>query len=462
MTDLRSFLATVEKKYPREYLAVDRPISPDFDIAALVVKLEQRLRTPVIQCAQVEGCAMPLVTNVAASLPRIAKAAGWTLPELEQRLIRAYDCPLDPVVVGADAAPVRERIERGDDVDLGVLPPCRYTEVETRPYITAATVVACDPESGVLNLSFHRLMRLDVRRTGIFMTPGSHLDRIFRMNAEQGDATPIAAFIGSHPLWSLGSLASGSIEMDEYAVIGGLMGAPVDVVDGMDDKRLLVPARAEIVLEGRILPDEIVIEGPFGEFSGYATPAEPAPVVEFDVISRREDAIYQDIVAGRAEHLTLSGAAVRAYLHRKLEKDLEMVGDLHLPAPFTLYLQLDRSASPHLDIKAVLEAVLRDLPFVKFAYAFDPDIDPKNARQTAWALATRAQPERDSLLLGGRPGTRLDPSETGGRTSKWAIDATAKPGLGSFPPVNQIPKDALDRVDVDAILRTAKGGRSDG
>jgi len=453
MTDLRSFLATVREQLPREFLDVEQQVSPEYEIAAVVAKLEQRLRTPVLHFHNVEGSALPVVTNVAASLPRIAKAAGWTQPELERRLISAYDHPIAPMIQEGDDAPVREIVERGDEVDLRRLPQCRYTEVETHPYITAATVVARDPGCGALNLSYHRLMLLDHRRSGIFMTPGGHLERIFRANAECGEATPIAAFIGSHPLWALGSLASGSIAVDEYGVIGGLLGEPVDVVDGIDDKRLLVPARAEIVLEGRILPDETAQEGPFGEFSGYATAKERAPIVEFDLISRRADAIYQDIVAGRAEHLCLSGTAIRAYLHRKLKQDFEIVGDLHLPAPFTLYLQLDKAAFPHLEIKAVLETILRDLPFVKLAYAFDSDIDLKNHRQTAWAIATRAQPDRDGVLLADRPGIKLDPSEAGGRTAKWAIDATAKPGLAAFPPINRIPEDVLDRVSVDALLK---------
>jgi UbiD family decarboxylase len=459
MLDLRSFLATVREQFPREFLSVDRPVSPDFEIAAVVSKLEQRLRTPVIHFEQVTGSSMSVVTNVAASLPRIAKAAGWTAAELEQRLIQAYDEPLTPDIRNGDDAPVRAIVERGDEVDLRQLPQCRYTEVETHPYITAATVVAKDPDSGILNLSYHRLMLLDRRRTGIFMTPGSHLDRIFRKSANQGESTPIAAFIGSHPLWALGSLASGSIDTDEYAVIGGLMGEPLSVVEGLIDPGLLAPAFAEILLEGRILPNETIVEGPFGEFSGYATPKEPAPIVEFELMSRREDAIYQDIVAGRAEHLTMSGAAIRAYLHRKLKKDFGLVGDVYLPAPFSLYLQLDKAAFPHLEVRAVLDGILRDLPFVKFVTAFDPDIDLRNQRQTAWAMATRAQPDRDGLLLSDRPGVKLDPSEANGRTSKWAIDATAKPGLDVFPPINTIPKSVLDQVDVGELLRSGASNK---
>lgn len=447
---------------PREILRIERTISPDFEIAAVVAKLEERLRTPVIFFQKVDGSAMPAVTNVAASLSRIARSAGWTSAELEQRLIDAYDNPLPPRSLPAESAPVRDIVERGDAVDLRHLPQCRYTAVETRSYITAATIVARDPASGVLNLSYHRLMQLDHRRSGIFLTPGCHLDRIVKGNREHGEATSIAAFIGSHPLWTLGSLASGAIEVDEYAVIGGLMGDPVDVVYGIGDARLLVPAHAEIALEGRILPDETVDEGPFGEFSGYATPEEPAPIVEFDLMSRRHDAIYQDIVAGRAEHLTLSGAAIRAYLHRKLKRDFEIVGDIYLPAPFTLYLQFDKNAFPQLDIKAVLEAILKDLPFIKFVYAFDPDIDLRNHRQTSWAIATRAQPDRDGVLLADRPGIKLDPSEVGGRTSKWAIDATAKPGLAGFPPINSIPKTALDRVDVNGLLKAESRARKAG
>ncbi|MEM7424061.1 MAG: hypothetical protein AAF334_10075, partial [Pseudomonadota bacterium] len=162
--------------------------------------------------------------------------------------------------------------------------------------------------------------------------------------------------------------------------------------------------------------------------------------------------------AGRTEHLTMSGAAIRAYLHRKLERDFDVIGDLHLPAPFTLYLQLDKAAFPNLEVRAVIEGILRNLPFVKFVYAFDPDIDLKNVRQTAWAIATRAQPDRDGVLLADRPGIKLDPSEENGRTAKWAVDATAKPGIKAYPPINRIPDAVMNRVDVGALLRPRKPG----
>jgi len=164
-----------------------------------------------------------------------------------------------------EAAEVHDVIYRDEQVDLGILPDIRYTEHETHPYLSAACVVAFDQESGTSNLSFHRLMKHNSRELGIYMTPEAHLDRIFQANRLRGETTPVAVFIGAHPLWSLGSLAAGKLDLDEYAVIGGVIGEPLDVVRGLNHHNLLIPAKAEIALEGEILIENEVPEGPYGD-----------------------------------------------------------------------------------------------------------------------------------------------------------------------------------------------------
>jgi UbiD family decarboxylase len=451
MNDLRSFLAFVAEHLPREYLLVTEEVAVDWGISAVVTKLEQRLRTPVVEFRNVRSAAMPVVTNVNASLDRIGKSIGINKNLLRQKLVQAYRQTIPPRRLAADqGAPVRKVCTRGELIDLGTLPFGRYCEVETAPYLTAATIVA--RSGGTLNLSYHRLMRHDCRRMAIFMTPGSHLDQIFQDHRRRGRAMAVAGFIGSHPLWALGSLASGPLDLDEYAVIGGLIGGPLDVVAGHLDPELVVPARAEIAFEGYILPDFHIDEGPFGEFAGYATARRPCPVLEVELLSHREQPIFQDIVPGRTEHLTMAAASIEAYLRVLLDRDADAVTEIYLPAPLTLFLKIDRAAAAGLEVRPFLERLLRALPFVKYVYAFDPDIDLRNQRSVQWAIATRSQPAVDALLLADCKATELDPSETDGLTSKWALDATAKPSLKHFPPINRVPPDALADVDIDRML----------
>src|SRR3989441_11339839 len=193
--DLRSFLQFVRDQSPREYVRLERTISPQWELAAIVAKLEGALRAPIIECRQVEGSTLPVVTNVCASLSRIARSIGRAERELEDMLAGAYDRPIPPRLwAGASAAPVRQQVLRGDEVDLTRLPQMRYTEVETAPYLTAAAVVARDPASGVLNVSYHRLMICDRHTTGIFMAPGGHLHTIHGKYAMTGADTPVAVF----------------------------------------------------------------------------------------------------------------------------------------------------------------------------------------------------------------------------------------------------------------------------
>jgi len=449
--DLRDFLASVRQKNPREHLSLDGEVSPDFEIAAIVTELGRRLRTPIVEAPRVTGSPFPLVTNVCASLPRIARSLGLSPHELEERFDRAYENLLAPIPwPGPGEAPVRARVLRGEEVDLGLLPQCRYTESETHPYMAAATVAARDPESGTINLSYHRLMLTGRRRAAIFMAGSGHLQKIYAQNAERGEATPIAVWNGLHPLWALGSLASGPLELDELEVIGGLCGRPLEIVPGLLDPRLPVAARCEIVLEGRIRPDLQVEEGPFGEFAGYASSRGRRPVVEFEAMSFREGAIYQDIVAGTAEHLAMTGVALRVHLRRTLRERHPSVREIYLPAPMTLYLAVEKE--PGEDLREMLRQILEAEPYLKHVYCFDTDVELKSQTSVEWAIATRAQIDRDAVVLPGREGTDLDPSEVEGKTCKWGLDATAKPDLDHFAPRNRVPAEVLERIDVKKLL----------
>jgi len=453
--DLRSFLQFVREHCPQEYLRLEQEVSPQWELAGIVAKLEGALRAPVIECLRVAGTELPVVTNVCASLSRIARSIGRTERELEEMLAGAYDLPLPPRIwSGAAVAPVRERVLRDEAVDLTRLPQMRYTEVETSPYLTAGAVVARDPDSGALNVSYHRLMICDRNTTGIFLAPGGHLHAIHAKNTAAATDTPVAVFIGAHPLWSLGGLAAGALQLDELGIIGALLGAPLEVVPGIVDPRLLVPARAEIALEGRICHDRSVDEGPFGEYAGYAMPRAKKPVFDVSVMSHRDRPLFQDIVAGRVEHLTMTGVALRAHLERTLRRAYpEAILEVYLPAPMTLFVKLDKSRLAIRSVGELMREVLAAQLYLKRVVCFDPDVELRSLQRTQWAVATRAQVDRDLVVMPDQPGTGLDPSELDGKTTKWGLDATAKPDLAHYAPRNRVPQQVLDRIDLREILQ---------
>ena len=451
--DLRSFLDYIEEHRPRELLRISAALDPNQETAAVVRKLQNSYRRPVVIFENVKGSSWPVVTNLCASLKRIADSAGWPAEELHSRLRAMHTEKIDPVMHSSDFGPVRDTVRTGNEVDLGAFPRMRYTGAERHPYITGAVVVAWDAEHATVNASFHRLMIVDARRTAIFMTPGGHLREIVERNGARGRRTPAAAFIGCHPLVSLGCLASGGRALNELASVGRLLGRPLDVTQSMVDQQIGIPSNAEIALEGFINPEQLVDEGPYGEFAGYVMPVTRQPVFEIEVVTHRNSPYYQDFVAGGIEHLTMTGAVSRAHLEEKLSSAYDGLLDLHMPAPMTLFLKVDstRSGGPG-SVRRMLQRVLEEEPYIKFACAFDTDIDLRNQQQTWWAIATRVQADRDVELLANLPGTLMDPSEVDGRTSKFLVDATATPSLAGFPAVNDIDPAVWNGLDLNLLL----------
>lgn len=446
LDDLRSFLRFVRQQAPREYLRIDHPVSPQWEIAATVATLESKKRIPIMEFSRVNGCAMPVVTNVCASLPRIARSLNITPIELESRILLAYENTIQPQVwERADSPPVRECVTWGGEIDLYSLPQLRSSRHEHSGFVSAAAVIARDPVSGIANVSYHRLMIVDRCRTTIYMTPAGHLERIFQTNAEQDRHTPVVVFIGAHPLWALGSLAAGGMDVDELAVIGGLLGYPLEITPSLVNPGLPVPARAEIALEGVIHHRQTMWESPYGEALGFMSPTAPRPVLEVKVMSTRKNPIYQEIVAGHVEHLNMTGTAVKIHLHRTLLKKHPRVAEIHQAGPMTLYLRLSGDVS-QTDIKTLMREILSDERYVKQVVIFDEDVDLWNPQQVNKALATMVQADRDILILPDQMGNGIDPSECNGRTTKWGIDATAKATEAGVPARSDIPQIILDKI----------------
>lgn len=450
MADLRSFLETVRRERPREILDVRRRVSPRHETAAILTKLEQRYRSPILCFHDVEGTSLPVVTNVCGSMSRIALALGCPLGALADRYAAGCRDRIPPRVV-ADGV-VQSRVLQGDDVDLGILPPLVYHEHDSpNPYITAAIVLARDPVSGKTNLSFHRLMIAGRNTTGIYMESG-HLRAIHRRYEKAGRPTPVAVFLGAHPIWSLGALYSGSPEVEEVDVIGGLQGEPLDVVPCVSAPDLCVPARAEIVLEGEILPGELIEEGPFGEFTGYATGVTRVPALRVRALTSRTEPLFQDVVSGHLEHAFLPMLPLE---HRLLEVARGIapgVRAVKLPAPLTLLVALEKQDDE--EPRRLIEALLRADIYTKHVIVVDADVNLGDLGQVMAAVALDVQADRDLVVLADVQGTPLDPSVTSeeGHTAKMGIDATMPKRPGRRITRNSVPAELLESIDLSELL----------
>jgi 2,5-furandicarboxylate decarboxylase 1 len=443
--DLRTYLDAVKQNNPEDFLTVSREVDPAFEITAITVKLEQEAkRRPIILFEKVKGSKFPVLTNLHAGRSRLAAAIHAKPDEMQRAYLGAMEKPIPQKLVAK--APVKEVILNGDNIDLYKLPQILHHQEDAGPYITAAISFAKDPNGDTWNCAYNRLMIKDRDTTSIHLTLAKHLWEFQRAAEAQGKALPVAFAIGVHPAIALGCLAIGSIDEDERAIMGGLLGEPLELVK-CETSDLLVPAHAEMIIEGEILPHERTPEGPFGEFTGYSLGERQREVLKVRAITHRRDAIFQDITVGHLDHLMLSTTPIEANLYRAVRAMVPTVKAVRVPAPFTCYVSIEQRISGQAK-NAILAVLGADL-YMKRVVVVDHDVDVFNDRQVNWAIATRCQPDRDIAIITNARGSDLDPStKEDGNTAKWGVDATAKPSLESFTPRHRVPREVWQRINL--------------
>jgi len=447
--DLRSFLDLVKRTRPADFQIVSRPVDPAYEITALVAKIEKEgRRRPVLLFENVKGTSWPVLTNLHASRSRLAAAINAAPDRMLPTYLRAMERPLPPRVV--PTGPVKEVVKRGADVDLLALPQIVHHDRDAGPYVTAAISFAKDPVTGTWNCAYNRLMVQGRDRTSIHLTLGKHLWEFYRIAEARGEALPVAFAIGVHPAVALGALAIGSIDEDERAIMGALLGEPLELVP-CETSDVLVPAHAELILEGEILPAARVAEGPFGEFTGYSLGERQREVVRYTAVTHRRDAMFQDIAVAHLDHMLLSTIPMEANLYRAVRAMVPSVTAVRVPGPFTCYVSIEQRLVGQ--AKNAIMAVFGADLYMKRVVVVDHDVDVFDDRQVNWALATRCQPDRDITIITHARGSDLDPStREDGYTAKWGVDATAKPSLGGYTPRHRVPPEVWERLRIEDYL----------
>jgi 2,5-furandicarboxylate decarboxylase 1 len=448
--DLRSFIAELESKHPEEVARVAKPISPRYEITALLTQLEKARRFPLLFCEKVEGSEAPVVINAQSSRKLMALALECKQENLAARFTERQGKPLAPVEVSN--APVHESVKLGDDIDLTKVPLLTHYDVNAAPYITAGIVVAADPETGVRNTSYNRLMMAGQRELRIFMAVGRHLWTLHNKLERRGEALPIAIVVGVHPLFSLGAQAFTPSTDDEYAVIGGMMNEPLRVVQAKTVP-ILVPADAEMVIEGKILPDVRREEGPFGEFTGHAVSKDDRPVIDVTAITHRKNYLFQDVHAGYTEHKLMGAVPREAALIKAVRQTVPTVKNVCMPVSgncrFHAYISILKRA-PGQAKNAICAAFASDM-LLKHVIIVDEDIDVFDEEQVLWAVSNRFQADRGLVVVPNAQGSELDPSAgPGGVNAKMGLDAT-KP-LTGFAPELRVPEEVMKKIRLEDFL----------
>lgn len=443
--DLREFLRKIETA--DTLIRIKKEIDPNQEISAAIIKAGPA----AIFCEKIKGYDIPVVANLFGDRKKIELALQLqTKHPIEEYLARVES--LKPPKTVADG-PVKENVVLGDKLDIpGMLPILNVNEKDGGRYISSGIIVAKDPEFGY-NLALHRLQIKGRRKAGIYMSELQHLHFYYKRAEERNQPLEIAVIIGCDPSLYLSSVVTGRPDLDEYAVAGSLRGEPLEMVK-CETVDLLVPAQAEIVLEGRMLPHTREREGPFGEFSKYYGPEGDRPVIEFTGLSHRSRPIYQALYLGRRqrENVFLTSLPKSADLYRAVKEVAPEVKDVYLtPGGCGRYhavvsLRKRFEGEP----KLILSVVLSHRIGVKHAIVVDEDIDIYDPHEVEWAMATRFQFDRDSFFLNDTP-IHLDPSsafkrKTGLLTSKLGMDATVPIGV-SYPEVCDVSKDVMKKIE---------------
>lgn len=420
---LSYYLNILLKEHPEQVFRYREEVQKDYFLTSLVMEMDKRRNSRVVILENIKGSKIPVVGNIFSSRKRIATMLGCNIDNFPKKWMKAENNLLDPVIV--KNGPVKDNIIIGEDVDLFRLPISYHFNDDAGPYITSGILVARDPDSGVYNLSFHRLQLKGKDKFGVSLHSRGHLWDYFRRAEEKRTNLPVAVIVGCHPLIYLAAASKMSMDIDEYSLAGSLMEEPLCLTHG-SSCGLLVPAASEIVLEGKILANVREAEGPLGEYTGYSTSRSTENVFVVDAIMNRNDPYFLDIVPGNSsEHLLLGGIAKEIHIIERLREAVPALINVNFPRSGThFHAYLSMKKTDRGQVKQALILLFGLDHYIKLAIAVDEDINIFNEEEVLWAVATRVQADRDVFIIPDVICNKLDPSSPEGISAKMGIDAT--------------------------------------
>ena len=428
MKDLRC--ALVELEEAGELMRVRRPVDPRYEIAA-VIHRAQRERNKALIFEQVRGSRSMVVSNVFGSFDRIAHILG--VPR--EQIASTWAAAEDGLASGPEARASHLDLPY-DEVPLSRLPVLTHCETDGGPYITAGIALARHPETGVGNLSYHRVQVAHPPDLGFRITPGNHLGVFFAAAEARGENLPLALLIGAPPTAMLAAAGRLPLGVDELRLAAALSGEPLP----MQRCRTLdldFPAGTEIVLEGELLAGVRAPEGPFGDFMDFTLPVGPNPVFRVHHAYARPDGLYYGLYAGSVEQLLLMGVPTAASILRAARRVAPTVSDV-VTWPYAYQCVIRMREEFDEQAKQVLLAAFAAEPsYLKTATVVDEDVDIYNPADVDWAVACRSRPDRDVLIIPGVPSFRLDPD--GLHRGRAGTDATVPYGAWQEHQRRRIP-----------------------
>ncbi len=451
--DLRDFIAQLEKM--GELKRITHAVDPYLEMTEIC---DRTLRAggPALLFENPKGHSIPVLGNLFGTPKRVALGMGQDSVEALRDVGRllAYLKEPEPPKGFKDAwekwpvlkqvlnmapkvvsrAPCQEVVIEAADVDLAKLPIQTCWPDDAGPLITWALVVTKGPQKERANLGIYR--QQVIGRNKVIMRwlahRGGALDFRDWQQAHPGQPFPVAVALGADPATILGAVTPVPDTLSEYAFAGLLRGAKTELVK-CKTHDLEVPASAEIVLEGFIHPDEMAEEGPFGDHTGYYNEVERFPVFTIERITHRSNPIYHSTYTGRPpDEPAVLGVALNEVFVPILQKQFPEIIDFYLPPEGCSYrmacVSMKKQYPGH--AKRVMFGVwsfLRQFMYTKFVIVTDDDVNVRDWKDVIWAMTTRMDPARDTLIVENTPIDYLDfASPVSGLGGKIGFDATNK------------------------------------
>ena len=475
--DLREFIELLEQK--GELKRIKQEIDPYLEMTEIADRT-LRAEGPALLFENPKGHSIPVLANLFGTPKRVAMGMGQNdVSELREvgKLLAFLKEPEPPKgikealgqipvfkqVLNMPAKEVKKAacqqvILKGDDVDLTKLPIQHCWPGDAAPLITWGLTVTKGPYKKRQNLGIYRQQLLGKNK--IIMRWLSHrggaLDFREWCKEHPNEPYPVSVALGADPATILGAVTPVPDTLSEYAFAGLLRGSKTEVVKSISND-LQVPATAEFILEGYIMPGETAPEGPYGDHTGYYNEVDEFPVMTVTHITHRENPIYHSTYTGRPpDEPAVLGVALNEVFVPILQKQFPEIVDFYLPPEGCSYrmavVTMKKQYPGH--AKRVMMGVwsfLRQFMYTKFVIVCDDDVNARDWNDVIWAITTRMDPARDTTLIENTPIDYLDfASPVSGLGSKMGMDATNKwPGETDREwgePIVMDPK-IKDRVD---------------
>ena len=451
--DLREFIALLEAE--GELKRISTEVDPNLEVTEIC---DRTLRAggPALLFENPKGSNIPLLGNLFGNTRRIALAMGQEdLDGLRDvgRLLAFLKEPTPPkgwkdlwqqlptfkkvLNIAPDVkknAACQKVVIDEPDIDLSFLPIQTCWPGDVGPLVTWPLVITRGPEKERQNLGIYRMQLIG--RNRLIMRWLSHrggaLDFRDWQKAHPGEAFPVSIAIGADPATTLATVTPVPDTLSEYAFAGLLRGSKTEVVKCLSND-LQVPASAEIVLEGVIEPDDMAPEGPYGDHTGYYNEVEKFPVFTVKKITHRPDPIYHSTYTGRPpDEPAMLGVALNEVFIPLLQKQYPEIVDFYLPpegCSYRLAVISIRKQYPGHAKRVMMGAwsFLRQFMYTKFVIVTDEDVNIRDWKDVIWAMTTRMDPSRDTVMIENTPIDYLDfASPVSGLGSKMGMDATNK------------------------------------